>query len=150
MKKYTNYIIIGAVVILLIIGAVATSGKGTRKEPKMKEITYTEWTEIRKSTTPVVVVIGQTGCGYCEQYKPVITAVANEYNITINYIDLTKFSQEENYNLNESITYLREEEWGTPTTLLIQDGDNLEDVIGGYVEKTELVAYLKANNIIES
>ena len=39
-------------------------------------------------------------------------------------------------------------DWGTPTTLLFQKGKEVA-YLGGYVDKEELIKFLKDNKVIE-
>ena len=95
-----------------------------------------------------IVIIGKTGCGYCDKYKPVVNKVIGEYNINIYYIDISTFSEEDYKRLYQSTSLFDDQQWGTPTTLLFERGA-LVDSIGGYVDEDSVLEFLKAHGVIE-
>lgn len=115
-------------------------------------LTFESYKEIIKSTTPEVIVIGQTSCGYCMMAKPALLSIANKYNVKINYLNMTDLSALENSEevleeFNTSLTYLSEEEWGTPLMLVVKDGK----VVGhsnGFISEETYVELLKNQGII--
>lgn len=59
---------------------------------KFKEIKGTDIATESKNET-IVVMVGRQGCGYCAQFAPVLAQVAEEYGVTVRYIDLAKMIQ---------------------------------------------------------
>ena len=108
------------------------------------EITYSEYEEKMHTEAPFLVVIVRDGCGYCEMYEPVVEEVANELGIPVNYLNLTNLSSEESNKLSKSNSYLKKNQWGTPTTLFMV-GDKVIDSIGQYVDKDTFVSFVKEN-----
>lgn len=157
-SKQKDIILIILVAILLIIALVVTSNK----EPKLdielpvvlagesgfNEISYSEYLEKIDSEEPFLVAIVKDGCGYCEMYEPILKEVAEEYNIPINYINLTHLTEEEYSDLSNSNSYLKKNQWGTPTTLFMY-GTTVVDSIGGYVEKESVVKFVEENFKVE-
>ncbi len=154
-SKQKDIILILLVVVLLVVACIVTS---TKKESKVdielpvavegeagtKTISYTEYEELMNSNKPFLMVIIQDGCGYCEMYEPVVEEVANELGIPVNYLNLTNLSSEESDKLSKSNSYLKKNQWGTPTTLFMV-GDKVIDSIGQYVEKDDFVSFVKEN-----
>ena len=154
-SKQKDIILILLVVVLLIVACIVTS---TKKESKVdielpvavegeagtKTISYTEYEDLMNSNKPFLMVIIQDGCGYCEMYEPVVEEVANELGIPVNYLNLTNLSSEERNKLSKSNSYLKKNQWGTPTTLFMV-GDKVIDSIGQYVEKDDFVSFVKEN-----
>lgn len=154
-SKQKDIILILLVVVLLIVACIVTS---TKKESKVdielpvavegeagtKTISYTEYEELMNSNKPFLMVIIQDGCGYCEMYEPVVEEVANELGIPVNYLNLTNLSSEESNKLSKSNSYLKKNQWGTPTTLFMV-GDKVIDSIGQYVDKDTFVSFVKEN-----
>lgn len=152
MKK-TDFILIGVVVLILILSIFLINGKDKKNdkdstEEYLKKITYTEYEELINKGEQFTVIIERTGCSYCELYMPIVEKVTNEYKTVIYYIDTETLTDDEFNKLNASNDYLSSNEWGTPTTLLLK-GNTTIDSIGGYVEKDEIVTFLKDNGIIE-
>ena len=77
-------------------------------------------------------------------YIPIVTKVAEEYKVPINYINLTHLTDEEYQAISTSNSYLKRNKWGTPTTLFMY-GDKVVDSIGGYVEEETFVEFVKKN-----
>ena len=76
--------------------------------------------------------------------EPVVEEVANELGIPVNYLNLTNLSSEESNKLSKSNSYLKKNQWGTPTTLFMV-GDKVIDSIGQYVDKDTFVSFVKEN-----
>lgn len=150
-----DLILVLLVAVVLVIALVLTGGKkldielplALEGEAGFTEITYSEYAEKLDMEKPFVVVIKRDGCGYCDMYEPVVTEVANEYGLPIYYINMSKLNGDEQKALSSSNSYLRKNQWGTPTTLFMY-GKTVVDTIGGYVEKDELVEFVKENFVI--
>lgn len=155
--KQKDIILIALVVVLLIVAAIVTGNKDSKVDIEhpvalegdagFNEITYSNYLEKIDSNEPFLVVIVKDGCGYCEMYEPILKEVADEYNLPINYINLTNLSEEEYNNLAQSNAYLKKNQWGTPTTLFML-GDSVIDSIGGYVDKDKFVDFVKENFVV--
>lgn len=105
-------------------------------------IDYEKYNELLKSEDYFFITIGRTGCGYCEKYKPVLAEVAEDLNIPLHYIDIADLDNEEIEKFSTSNSYLDSNEWGTPTTLIL----NKEEVIAsqqGYVDAKKLKEFIK-------
>lgn len=150
-----DIILVLLVAVVLVIALVLTGGKKLDIELPIKlegeagftEITYSEYAEKLDKEAPFVVVIKRDGCGYCDMYEPVVTEVAGEYGLPIYYINLSNLNGDEQKALSSSNSYLRKNQWGTPTTLFMY-GKTVVDSIGGYVEKDALVDFVKENFVI--
>ena len=150
-----DIVLVILVAVVLIIALVLTGGKkldielpiALEGEAGFTEITYSDYAEKLEKEAPFVVVIKRDGCGYCDMYEPIVTEVAGEYNLPIYYINLSNLTADEQSALSTSNSYLRKNQWGTPTTLFMY-GKTVVDSIGGYVEKNTLVEFVKENFII--
>ncbi len=156
MKK-TDIILIGVFLVIILVGICST--KGTEKLPDIEfpltlsgevglhEITYSEYEDMVKKGDAFVVVIERTGCGYCQQYMPIMEEVAKEQKIAVTYINTDNLTEEEFNKLSTTNKYLKKNEWGTPTTLFML-GDRIVDSIGGYVEKESIEAFFKDRVVV--
>ena len=152
-----DFVLVVLVAILLVIALVLTGNKNPKLNIELpvelqgtagfNEITYTEYEEKLNTEAPFVVVIVKDGCGYCDQYKPVVDTVAKKYNIPVSYINLSNLTSEEQSSLAKSNTYLKKEQWGTPTTLFMY-GNVVVDSIGGYVDETTFTDFAKENFVV--
>lgn len=147
------------VVILLVVAGVVTSNKEEKLDIELpvalagdagfNEISYSDYLEKVESGDPFLVVIVKDGCGYCEMYEPILEEVAGEYNLPINYINLTNISEDDYSDLASSNSYLKKNEWGTPTTLFMV-GNTVVDSIGGYVEKDKFLEFAEENFVVST
>lgn len=115
-------------------------------------LTFDTYKETIKSSTPEVIVIGQKSCGYCMMVKPVLLSLSDKYNVNINYMNMTDLNDLENKEqvieeFNNSLTYLKEEEWGTPLMLIVKNSEVIANY-NGYGSEEAYVMFLKENGII--
>lgn len=120
-------------------------------------INYEKYKDIiEDSEEKQIVVIGQTGCSHCISIKPALNSIAKDYNITINYLNLTTMTNDENndfYNTLEQMEYndedfVNEGKFGTPLTLIIKNG-KIENYISGERTISQLVREFKKLDIIK-
>ncbi len=115
----------------------------------LTNINYTNYQELLASNEKSIVVLGQTGCGYCTQTKPVLDELAEKYGIVINYLNMTDLSEEDSSNLFNSTTYLKElESLGTPLTMVIENGE-VVDHIDGYNEASAFESVFRKQGLIK-
>lgn len=163
MKKLkVSDIILIAVIAIVVIGGILVSVFSSDKEEKtsyslpltiegeagLKLINYSEYKEKIESEKPFVVIIERETCSYCQMYLPIVEEVASEKGVPIYYVDIDTLSDDEVTALSTSNDYLKEEEWGTPTTLLLKGTEAVAN-ISGYVEKDSLVEWLEKNVTME-
>ncbi len=151
MKK-SDFIIIGALVIIVLVAIFSTKGTYSvdvefpvtlHGESGMHKISYSEYEDLVKTDEPFIIIIERTGCGYCQMYMPIVEEVVNEKHISIYYIDTDDLSSEEFQKLESENKYFKKNpKWGTPTTLFMK-GDYIIDSIGGYVEKDSFVSFIE-------
>ena len=154
MKK-TDIILI-LVVVAIIVGAVILGQNRTEKArydlpvtiegtAGLADIDYATYKSLQEANKPFIVIIAQTGCHYCEQYRPVVEKVATELGIPFNWIDMSKISEEDYKVFMKSNTFFRRnKQWGTPTTLLLNNSDTIA-TINGYVDEDKLKSFLSTN-----
>ena len=65
-------------------------------------------------------------------------------NLSINYINTDNLSQSDWDTFQNSLDYLNSEEWGTPLTLIVQEGQVLADN-GGYVDLDTIKKFFTDN-----
>lgn len=121
-------------------------------EEYLTDIDYSEYEELIAKDEMSVIVIGQTTCSHCIAVKPVLNHVAKEYDVTINYLNLTEMEEDEQTKLTESlknIGYENAENLGTPLTLLVKS-NHLEDKIEGENPPSYFIRRFKKAGVIKS
>lgn len=156
----TLCVVVGLIVLLIILSLVTkttenntnTNTNTTVDDSELTSINFVEYDQFMEkleSGEKAIYVLGQTTCGYCSMFKPVINEVASEYGVEFNYININTLEEDQYNNIQESIDYLQDNnDWGTPLTLVIENNETI-DTINGYTEKDEVVEFLKTNGFIE-
>lgn len=140
--------------------------RNTVAEPAVSEAvvhypnTFSDIENYVLSTNKRMIVIGKTGCSFCNLFTPVLKEAAQKYSFEYMYFDIRTFSDEE-YNkfLNNEILYVPakcnasgekiffKDGFSTPLTLFLENGE-IYDCIRGYKDSAFLYdALLKANFI---
>ncbi|MCI9233610.1 MAG: thioredoxin family protein [Bacilli bacterium] len=126
-----------------------SSSNNTDEYQNLTFIDYDEYQEIYESKEKSIIVIGQTGCGACTSFKPIINDIAKEYNITIYFVNLTDWTKRESYDLMSSLSYFKDREsFGTPLMLILENGDNIGEQ-EGYNKKDTTIDFLRNQGFIK-
>lgn len=120
----------------------------TLEEAGFNEVSLDEYLELIKSSEKNVILVARPTCAYCEAFAPILSEASKELNIEVNYIDTDKFSNDDWTTFNNSLSYLSDEQWGTPLTLIVQNGE-VVDVNNGYVELETIVSFFTDNGFGE-
>ncbi len=120
-------------------------------------IDYGRYEEVINLTddTNNIVVIGQTKCSHCIAIKPALNAVARDYDIVINYLNLTDLSKEESDSFFETLKtigyndpdFVENGSFGTPLILVVKNGQ-VSNYISGERTTSQLVREFKKSNLI--
>lgn len=154
----TLCVVVGLIALLIVLSLVTKDttkkeeGNTTVDDSELTSLNFVDYDTFMsklESGEKAIYVLGQTTCGYCSMYKPVINEVASEYGVEFNYININTLEEDQYNSLKEAIDYVRDnDDWGTPLTLIVEDGETV-DKINGYTEKDEVVSFLKTNGFIE-
>lgn len=133
-----GYIDGGEMVKFLIKAGILNEDAVYTPEQYITFINYSDYEDIVNSDDTSVVTIGQTGCSHCIATKPVLNVIAKDYNLKVNYLNLTEMSTEEQKSLSESLKnigyddeeFLSSGSFGTPLTLVIKDGKVISYING--------------------
>ena len=122
MKK-NIFIIIGIVIVALAIAGLVYASTTLNKknndvDSHLVELNMSELQSKIENKETFILVISQTDCSHCAEYKPILKEVLAENNITAYEIDEKKLTKEENGQL-KNIANIS----GTPTTVYIVDGE---------------------------
>ena len=120
-------------------------------------INYDEYNKILKQEGKHIITIGQTGCSHCIATKPVLNAIAKDYDITINYLNLTDMNQSEHTSFTNSLSeigyddedFVSSGSFGTPLTLIIENGKVISYVNGERPTAQYIRSFKKAGIITE-
>lgn len=108
------------------------------------ELSLDEYLEVINKDEKSIILVARPTCPYCEKFSPILKEAMDDMNLTINYIDTDKFSNEDWTTFSESLAYLNSEEWGTPLILIVQNGEVIAEN-NGYVDLSTIKSFFKAN-----
>jgi len=146
MKKETIIVLIVAFIVL--ISAFFASNIYDKKKVKISNDILTKYNELYNSEELSIIYIGKDGCGFCENYTPVIKEVAKENKLTYYYVNLSKLLKKDKDTLYSTNEIFKDEKFGTPTTIIASKGKAVKYHIG-YMDKDELVKFLKEAKVIK-
>lgn len=127
------------------------------KENNLTFVTYDEYEELISDGKTHVIVIGQTTCSHCIAIKPALNSIAEDYDLTINYINVNLLGQDEYNKFSESLKtieyndpdFVNEGSFGTPLILIVKN-NKVSKYIAGERSKSQLIReFEKAGLIIE-
>ena len=142
MKK--KVIIICSICLIILIGGLILD-RGMSKS-YFKEIKSEEVIEKINNKDDFILVISQTTCSHCAEYKPRIEKVANDKKIIIYYMEFDKLSDSDKVEFKKYINFD-----GTPVTVFIKKGEEKTAAtrINGSASTEKILAKLKSNGFID-
>lgn len=128
-------------VIALITGFLMS--KEDRKKETSKE-TLDSFYKYLSSDDEAVIYYGSEGCSYCELQNPIMKQIKDDYKMDYLYIDASKLTSKE----KDEIIDVLDIEGSTPTIAIVKD-EKVIDTSVGYTAGTEMVEFLKENEVLE-
>lgn len=112
-------------------------------------VDYEGYKKVVKSDEVGILVIGQTSCSYCIKAKPILSQIVDDKNVKINFLNITKLSDEERGKFTKYLDYFSEhDDWGTPLTLIVKNGKVL-DYANGLLDYDGYVTLFEKNGLIK-
>ena len=156
--KVFGIILVVAIVIGVAIGVSNIKKDDTNSDNNVEttelekagfnEVTLSEYLDLVKSSEKSIILVARPTCGYCQKFTPILKQAMEDMNLTINYIDTDKFSEDDWTPFTESLDYLKSEQWGTPLTLIVQNGEAIAEN-NGYVELDTIKEFFTNNGFGE-
>lgn len=129
-------------IIIVLVSCLFLFGCNTNK---YKEINYDEYIEMVNNKEDFILFIGSADCSHCDTFKDTLNLVLKDYKVTVNYIDISKLSEQQSKTFDAKISYK-----GTPTTVFIEDGKekSVYNRISGAKSYNYIVEKFKINDYI--
>lgn len=143
-KSKKKAIILGIICLVILIGAFTLDRLLSKSY--LKEIKYSEVIEKVDNKESFILLLSQTTCTHCMDFKPKLKNVANKYKITVYYLETDLLSEEEENILKEHFSFR-----GTPQTLFVVDGEEKTAAtrIDGDVSEDKIISKFKSNGYIK-
>ena len=137
-------IIIVSVCIIILAGALVADrilGKSYFNELKFNKVM-----EKIQNKDSFVLLMSQTTCSHCKDFKPKLARISKEYKVNIYYIEIDLLTDEQNTELKSYFNFS-----GTPTTVFVKDGEEKSAAtrINGDVSEEKIISKLKSNGFIK-
>lgn len=145
MNTKKKLIILGSICLVLLVGAFIVDN--IIANYYFSKIGYKEIIEKIEDKEDLVLLISQTTCSHCENYKPKLKDVAKKYKLHVYYIDIDLLEEDE---YDELDSYLSFASSGTPITIFLKDGNEttVANRIKGDSSKDKIIKKLKSNGFI--
>jgi len=135
--------------LLLISTFLLTGCNKNNKEDSDKYLVSISLNELEEKVAnkeSFILVITQTDCSHCKQYKPTLKEVLNDYKITAYELDEQEFNAEEKGRLGAIANVA-----GTPTTVFITEGEekSTTDRLVGAVPRKNIISRFKSMGYIK-
>ena len=142
-KAKRNVILLVIICLIVLVGAIFADrilGKSY-----LKELKYDEVIEKINNKESFVLLLSQTTCSHCMDFKPKLESVAKEYKLTVYYLETNLLTEDDNKDLKAHFNFS-----GTPTTVFVIDGDEKSAAtrINGDVATSKIISKLKSNGFI--
>lgn len=118
------------------------------EEAGFNEVTLDEYISLVNGSEKSIILVARPTCSYCELFTPILKQAMEEMNLTVNYINTDNFSNDDWTKFNGSLDYLSSEQWGTPLTLIVQNGEAIAEN-NGYVELDTIKEFFTNNGFGE-
>lgn len=142
MKK--KVIILCSICILILIGSLVADRIITNSY--LKQLKYDEVMEKIQNKESFILVVSQTTCSHCKEYKPLFKKILKKNKLTAYYIEYDLLSKEEK---KEFVKYINFD--STPVTVFLKNGEESTTAnrIVGAREEEYIIGKLKSNGYIE-
>lgn len=116
------------------------------EQKDLNEIGLDEYLSLKDGEEKSIIFIARPTCHYCQLYEPIMKNMVYLYDLKVNHLNTDELSDEEQNKLIKSDDYFSEG-YGTPLTLIVQNGKIL-DKIEGYTTSENTIQFLKDNGFI--
>lgn len=108
----------------------------------LTEISYDDYKQLIEDKETFVLEVMQENCVNCEEFRPKLKSVAEEYQIDVKFIDITELTEEQKDEFGVS---------GTPTLIFYIEGEEetTSARLVGNKSRDKIIAKFKASDFIK-
>ena len=144
MKKIKKRILILIILcVVILIGAIILDKKISKDY--LVEIKYDEVIKKVENKDTFVLLLSQTTCSHCAEYKPKLSRVTKKYKIMVYYLETDLLNEKEEKEIKKLFNFT-----GTPTTVFVIKGEEKTAAtrINGDATEEKIINKLKSNGFI--
>ena len=145
MKNIKKRVIILCIICFIVLVGALVADKILSK-PHLIKLEYDEVMEKIENKESFILVVSQTTCPHCSEYKPVIRKVLKDNDLIAYYVEFDTFSDDEKKEFNSIINFD-----STPMTVFLKNGEEttVATRIVGAKNEEYILAKLKSNGYID-
>ena len=121
--------------------------KNSKEQKSFTEINMDTYLEYYSGSEKKIILIARPTCHYCQIAEPIISKLAYEYDLEINYLNTDNF-QEGDVNKLIASNEMFSEGFGTPLLLIVKD-NNIQDSKNGLTDYAHYKKIFKDNKFIK-
>ena len=146
MKKYIG-LIVG--IIIVVLGVVVISLNS--KMPDYKAKSVDEWYNDVINNKEVLTIYGASYCSHCQEYYPVISKIANKYDINLYFFEVDELQKNDPaaYDKLMNSFEIKDYKGSVPFTFIMRDGKYVNSTTG-FATRELSIEFLKENGIIKN
>ncbi|MDD4036113.1 MAG: thioredoxin family protein [Bacilli bacterium] len=118
------------------------------EESGIIEIDVDDYFAMRESNSLSVIHVGSPNCTWSKNLDPYLEEITEEYGFAIYYLNIDKFTKDEEETFNNSHELLKEG-YGTPTLIIVGNGDIVEKREGYTENKDAYIGFFREYNFIK-
>lgn len=107
----------------------------------------TEWEKAFYGEEAKILYLGRPTCGWCNKFKPGLDNLSEQFNIEYTYVNIDEIDDSEFDRLMSTLG-LNPNEFGTPYTAIVKDGNKVVEQPGA-VDEENLFHFLQDNGFID-
>lgn len=145
MKKAKKRVIIIGIICFVILVGCFIADMVLSKE-YLVEIKYSEVMKKVKDEDTFILLLSQTTCSHCAEFKPKLKRVSNKYKVYVYYLETDLLTEKEDKELKKLFNYN-----GTPTTIFVIYGEEKTAAtrINGDADEKKIISKFKSNGFID-
>lgn len=140
-----GFLVVIAAIVSLVYAAIVLNKKEDEVDSHFIELSIDELEEKINNKDSFILVISQTTCSHCAEYKPILKQVLADYDLTAYYIEEDKLNDTEKGRLKAIANTS-----GTPQTIFIEDGAEVSTSsrMSGTQQRSKIISRFKAMGYI--
>ena len=144
MKLKKKVLILCSICFVILIGAIIADRYMANSY--LKEISYKDAIKKIEDKETFILLVSQTTCSHCMEYKPILKKVLKEKKLTAYYIEFDLLDDEEKKEFVKYVNFS-----STPTTVFLKNGEETTAAtrIVGTRDEEYIIGKLKSNGYIE-